>query len=115
MSSSTAFILDQTPGACAIPTVEDDFVVSMNAAQFGSYLDPTKSPACNVCLIIQAKNGVEARARVVDKCAGCKHGEIGLSPAVFQYLSGHNSTDGRLPVNWRYCDVQDIPRNSSSS
>lgn len=29
LSSSTAFILDQTPGACAIPTVEDDFVVSM--------------------------------------------------------------------------------------
>jgi expansin len=86
-------------GNCSFDATPNDLMVAaMN--------DPDYADAawCGGCLDVTGPDG-EVVVRVVDRCPGCAHGDLDLSPEAFQVLSPLSA--GRIPITWHEvaCDV----------
>ncbi|TFK49491.1 hypothetical protein OE88DRAFT_1646495 [Heliocybe sulcata] len=83
-------------GACGKNNVPSDFVVALNAADFGAGYP---GPHCFQNIVINA-NGKSATAQIVDKCPGCPEGGLDLSEGLFSHFA--NPDVGVLTGSWNY-------------
>ncbi|KAF9036690.1 hypothetical protein BJ165DRAFT_1604319 [Panaeolus papilionaceus] len=70
-------------GACGKVNVESDFIVALNAEQFGSGYP---GPNCEKT-ITMTYNGKTATAKIMDMCPGCPYGGLDLSRSLFRYFA----------------------------
>ncbi|KAF8880749.1 RlpA-like double-psi beta-barrel-protein domain-containing protein-containing protein, partial [Infundibulicybe gibba] len=78
-------------GACGHENTASDLIVALNAPQYGNGGNCGR----NVRITYKGKSVV---AKIVDKCPGCKSGDLDLSPAAFDRLA--NQSVGRIKVDW---------------
>ncbi|KZT28170.1 hypothetical protein NEOLEDRAFT_1176313 [Neolentinus lepideus HHB14362 ss-1] len=83
-------------GACGQTNVASDFVVALNADDFGAGYP---GPHCFQNIVITAE-GKTATAQIVDKCPGCPEGGLDLSEGLFSYFA--NPSVGVLTGSWNY-------------
>ncbi|CEP06862.1 hypothetical protein [Parasitella parasitica] len=88
--------------ACGTSFTASDYVVAMNAFDFGESVNPNESPVCGACIIVTGPNGSQ-KAQVQDICpsTGCGRGSVDLTPAVFNNIG--DFADGRIPISWKTC------------
>lgn len=74
-------------------------IVAINDADYG------KSGRCGGCLVVVGPDDSEILVEVVDRCPGCKPGDLDLSRDAFALLSPLDR--GRIPIRWLPvpCDV----------
>ncbi|KAI8139678.1 RlpA-like double-psi beta-barrel-protein domain-containing protein-containing protein, partial [Fennellomyces sp. T-0311] len=82
-------------GACWEYEADDEYVVAMNSVQYGDMHG--QSDWCFKKVRIY-HDGKSVDAVVKDACPECKHGDLDLTPPVFQAL-GHLDT-GILEITW---------------
>jgi hypothetical protein len=87
-------------GACGAQHSDTQLVAALNVAQFGGYVNPTDSPACGACIVISGPKG-SCKVTIVDKCPGCQHGDLDLSPAAFGEIA--DMAAGRVKISWAPC------------
>ncbi|EPQ53544.1 hypothetical protein GLOTRDRAFT_130888 [Gloeophyllum trabeum ATCC 11539] len=83
-------------GACGKTNKASDYVVALNAAEFGSGYP---GPHCFKQIKITA-NGKSATATIVDQCPGCPKGGLDLSKGLFSHFA--NPDVGVLTGSWSY-------------
>jgi len=88
-------------GACGATNSDEELVCALNHDQFGEYVNGASSPACGACLMVTGPLG-SVKVRVVDKCPGCKNGDLDLSPAAFNKIGAE--VQGRIKIDWHTCD-----------
>ncbi|KAI9486325.1 MAG: RlpA-like double-psi beta-barrel-protein domain-containing protein-containing protein [Benjaminiella poitrasii] len=88
--------------ACGTTFTAEDYIVAMNAYDFGESANPNESPVCGACIIVTGPNGSQ-KAQVQDICpaSGCGRGSVDMTPAVFNKIGDINA--GRIPVSWKQC------------
>jgi len=81
-------------GACGVTNTDSQLVAAMPWEMFDSYTpngNPNKNPNCFKNATVHYTNDAGVTKSVVvqfmDRCAGCKYGDIDLSPAAFQCLA----------------------------
>uniref|UniRef100_A0A060TEI0 ARAD1D07700p n=1 Tax=Blastobotrys adeninivorans TaxID=409370 RepID=A0A060TEI0_BLAAD len=84
-------------GACGWENSESDKIVALNVAQFGASSNGNEN--CGKKIRVQY-NDKEVEVEVTDKCPGCKHGDLDLSPAAFDELA--DESEGRIQVTWSF-------------
>ncbi|EIM89298.1 uncharacterized protein STEHIDRAFT_52829 [Stereum hirsutum FP-91666 SS1] len=70
-------------GACGQYHSDSEFVVALNAAQFGSGYP---GPHCFHRITI-SYGGKTTTAEIVDECPGCPYGALDLSPSLFSFFA----------------------------
>ncbi|EAU88104.2 hypothetical protein CC1G_11527 [Coprinopsis cinerea okayama7 len=70
-------------GACGEWNVESDFIVALNAEQFGSGYP---GPHCGKTITLRY-NGKTAQAKIMDRCPGCPYGGLDLSRSLFRHFA----------------------------
>ena len=70
-------------GACGQYSSDSDFIVALNAPQYGSGYP---GPECFKQIQISA-NGKTATATIMDLCPGCGYGDLDMSPALFNHFA----------------------------
>ncbi|KAI1338887.1 RlpA-like double-psi beta-barrel-protein domain-containing protein-containing protein [Xylariaceae sp. FL0016] len=78
-------------GSCGVTNSASDHVVALSTSQI--------SGNCGKSINIHY-NGKTASAKVEDTCAGCKSGDVDVSPAVFDSLA--DPDQGRVQVTWEF-------------
>ncbi|KAJ1974952.1 hypothetical protein H4R35_003376 [Dimargaris xerosporica] len=86
-------------GSCGEQHSDSDMVVALNAPQYGESANPNNSPMCGKKVRIKGPKG-EAEATIVDKCPPCKHGDVDMSPGVFDKIA--DQAEGRVPITWSF-------------
>ncbi|CAO0791910.1 unnamed protein product [Mucor circinelloides] len=88
--------------ACGTSFTASDYIVAMNAYDFGESDNPNESPVCGACIIVTGPTGSQ-KAQVQDICpaTGCGRGSVDLTPAVFNNIG--DIAEGRIPVSWKIC------------
>lgn len=87
-------------GNCSFdPSPQDLMVAALNTTDYAG------SQACGACLSVAGPNGTVV-VRVVDRCPGCKKGDVDLSESAFAKIAPLSR--GRVPITWRTvaCNVQ---------
>ncbi|KAL1918767.1 uncharacterized protein VTP21DRAFT_2789 [Calcarisporiella thermophila] len=84
-------------GACGSTNSNSDMVAALNAPQFGS--GNNGAPSCGKKVEVSGPKG-KVTVTVVDKCPGCAHGDLDLSPAAFQKIA--DQAQGRVPISWQW-------------
>lgn len=80
-------------GNCSFDASPGDLLVAaMNEEQYGN------AELCGACVAVQGPRG-EVTVRIVDRCPGCKRGDLDLSPQAFERIAPLSA--GRVPVAWR--------------
>ena len=87
-----------TGGSCELPNSGAD-VVALNAPQYAAPFG--KGQYCGKCVSITGARGT-AVARVVDKCPGCKSGDLDLSEELFPKID--DPAKGRVSISWSFVD-----------
>ncbi|KAI8968197.1 RlpA-like double-psi beta-barrel-protein domain-containing protein-containing protein, partial [Mycotypha africana] len=72
-------------GACGPEEDDDDMIVALNAPQYGEMDEVSKW--CGKKISITGKAGT-ATAKVNDACPECDHGDLDLTPALFEKVVG---------------------------
>ncbi|KAI9218772.1 RlpA-like double-psi beta-barrel-protein domain-containing protein-containing protein [Blastocladiella britannica] len=88
-------------GACEATNSNTELVVALNSPDFGPAWPARSSAACRTCVRITSPQNPSAAplvAKIVDKCPGCKAGDIDGSPAVFTHFFPEGK--GRFTINW---------------
>ncbi|CAG8583873.1 11456_t:CDS:2 [Diversispora eburnea] len=89
-------------GACGKYNNDNELVCALPKAQFDPYTpngNPNKNTKCGKRIkVTRGKKSVVVR--VVDRCDGCKSGDIDLSPAAFKKLA--SLSVGRTKCSWKY-------------
>jgi len=82
-------------GACDLPGTSpwDTLYAAINRH------DWMGSASCGACLMVR-NDSDSVMVRVNDRCPGCKHGGLDLSPAAFRRLASLRR--GRTSISWRY-------------
>lgn len=86
-------------GNCSFGRRGDPLVAAMNTADYD------EAALCGACVYIQGPtSGITVR--VVDRCPGCKQGDIDLNREAFERLAP--ASVGRIPIRWQRvpCPVQ---------
>jgi expansin (peptidoglycan-binding protein) len=83
-------------GACGNVNTDAESVVALNAAQYGSGYP---GPECGKQIQITA-NGKTETATIVDLCPGCGHGDLDLSPSLFEKFA--HPDVGVLSIDWEF-------------
>lgn len=80
-------------GACGKTNSNSDFIVALNANQFGSggYCFQT------ITIIV---NGKTASAQITDECMGCPYGGLDFSRGLFEYFASESA--GVLTGSWYF-------------
>ncbi|ORX97261.1 barwin-like endoglucanase [Basidiobolus meristosporus CBS 931.73] len=84
-------------GACEVTSGPNELIAALNAPQYGNA--PRGSDSCFKCASVTGPKG-SVKVKIVDKCPGCKHGDLDLSPAAFNKIA--NEADGRVSISWTY-------------
>ncbi len=87
-------------GNCSFdPSPNDLMVAAMNDSDYAG------SAVCGECVHVSGPSG-EVTVRIVDRCPGCKHGDLDLSPSAFAQIADPKL--GRVSISWTpvACDVQ---------
>ncbi|KXT10047.1 hypothetical protein AC579_8655 [Pseudocercospora musae] len=100
--SGTSFTGDLTwydvgMGACGETSTPDQPIVAISEAIFDSYPNggnPNNSPLCGKYITITGKDGKAHKAKIVDRCPGCKQSDLDLSQDFFNLVT--NNGDGRV-------------------
>ncbi len=80
-------------GNCSFDKSPQDLMVAaLNTTDYAG------SQACGACLSVQGPNGTVV-VRVVDRCPGCKKGDVDLSESAFAKIAALSK--GRVPITWR--------------
>jgi expansin (peptidoglycan-binding protein) len=85
-------------GSCSFERGGDPLVAAINGADY------QHAAWCGACLVVSGPES-EIIVRVVDKCPGCKPGDLDLSREAFALLAPLDT--GRIPIRWLPvpCDV----------
>ncbi|KAK9728904.1 hypothetical protein K7432_000727 [Basidiobolus ranarum] len=84
-------------GACETTSGPSDMIAALNAPQYGNA--PRGSASCFKCATVTGPKG-NVKVKIVDKCPGCKHGDLDLSPAAFNQIADEAS--GRVSITWAF-------------
>ncbi|KAI0003220.1 hypothetical protein BJV74DRAFT_812299 [Russula compacta] len=96
--------------ACGGSYGPNDWVVALDAAQFGSSYP---SPYCGAAVTL-TYNGKTANAIVVDECAGCYPTSLDCTEGLFQYLTGGLGA-GRVQGEWSFGGGNAAPSPTSTT
>ncbi|CAG8492821.1 8626_t:CDS:2 [Acaulospora morrowiae] len=91
-------------GACGITNTDDQLICALNYEMFDPATplnNPNKNPNCGKKIKI-CRGAREVIVTIYDRCAGCKYGDIDLSPAAFCKIA--DPSEGRVPITWSYID-----------
>lgn len=87
-------------GACGWTNTESDFIAALNVDQFNGFGSMSNgNPVCGKKATIQYQ-GKTVTVTITDKCPGCSHGDLDLSPAAFQQLADESL--GRIHIDWSF-------------
>jgi len=75
-----------------------EFVVALNAPQYGGYW---KSPHCGASITI-SYGGKTANAMIVDECMGCPFGGLDFTQGLFEYFA--STAEGVIYGDWSFND-----------
>ncbi|KAK9766317.1 hypothetical protein K7432_004693 [Basidiobolus ranarum] len=84
-------------GACEVTNGPSDMIAALNAPQYGNA--PRGSTSCFKCATVSGPKG-SVKVKIVDKCPGCKHGDLDLSPAAFNKVA--DEAAGRVSISWSF-------------
>ncbi|OAD04207.1 hypothetical protein MUCCIDRAFT_37441, partial [Mucor lusitanicus CBS 277.49] len=84
-------------GACRKYEADDDYVVAMNAVQYGRMNKVSKTCGKRVRIFHKGKS---VEAVVNDACPSCKYGDLDLTRPVFGKLGKFKT--GILDITWEY-------------
>ncbi|KDN49434.1 hypothetical protein RSAG8_02136, partial [Rhizoctonia solani AG-8 WAC10335] len=106
--SGTATYYAVGQGACGQVNVASDFIVALNAPQYGSgYPGPNCFKPITICA-----NGKCVGATIMDQCPGCAYGSLDLSEGLFKQFA---STDaGVFQMTWTFAGDEPAPAPSST-
>lgn len=99
----------RNPAADAPSSSDSDYIVALNAAQYGS------GGYCNQGITI-TYNGKSVGATIVDMCPGCAYGSLDMSPALFKEFA--DESVGTFQMTWDFGSSNsggDATTSSSSS
>ncbi|KAI8378055.1 RlpA-like double-psi beta-barrel-protein domain-containing protein-containing protein [Radiomyces spectabilis] len=82
-------------GACGKHEDDDALIVALNHPQYGDM--SSKSKWCGKKIKISA-NGKHVTATVNDACPECKHGDLDLTPVLFEKLADLDK--GIIKISW---------------
>ncbi|RHZ82906.1 hypothetical protein Glove_103g119 [Diversispora epigaea] len=90
-------------GACGVTNNDNECIAAIPGAQFDPYTpngNPNRNSKCGKSIkVTRGKKSVIVK--MMDRCAGCKSGDIDLSPAAFKKIG--TLGEGRLKgCTWQY-------------
>ncbi|CAA7265417.1 unnamed protein product [Cyclocybe aegerita] len=85
-------------GACGQTNVASDYIVALNAEQFGPGYP---GPNCFKSITL-SYNGKTATATIMDSCPGCPYGGLDLSRGLFQHFASEDV--GVIYGSWSFND-----------
>ncbi|CAG8763407.1 17233_t:CDS:1 [Racocetra persica] len=87
-------------GACGITSSDDQLIAALPAPVYDSFIPDGNPNHCTACgktaTVVCGDKSVTVT--IVDRCPGCKSGDIDLSPAAFKCLASPDK--GRIPVTY---------------
>ncbi|EJT78380.1 hypothetical protein GGTG_03481 [Gaeumannomyces tritici R3-111a-1] len=89
-------------GACGKQNVDTDLIVALNKADFDPHTpngNPNNNKLCGKKMRV-SYNGKSVDVTLRDRCAGCKKGDVDLSPAAFKKLAPLGN--GRVKGSWKW-------------
>ncbi|RHZ76623.1 hypothetical protein Glove_195g12 [Diversispora epigaea] len=89
-------------GACGTVNFDSELACAIPGAQFDPFTpngNPNNNAKCGTFVKVTRGNK-SVVVKVVDRCAGCKYGDIDLSPAAFNLLA--DPAEGRVQGCWQY-------------
>ncbi|KAK9760397.1 hypothetical protein K7432_015612 [Basidiobolus ranarum] len=99
-------------GACGVVNGPTELIAALNAPQFGPYANPSHSPACYSCALVNGPLG-SVKVKIVDKCPTCKFGSLDLSPAAFNHIA--LEAQGRVHITWTYVACDGAPEEQQAA
>lgn len=87
-------------GACGWTNSDSELVAALNWEQWNQFgSESNGNPACNKKATLNYQ-GKSVTVSIVDKCMGCKYGDLDLSPTAFEKLASESV--GRLDMSWSF-------------
>lgn len=89
--------------ACGSKHSDTEYIAALNGAQFDPYTpngNPNKNTLCNKQAKVTGPKG-SVIVKVVDKCPGCRFGDLDLSKAAFRQAVGDLSI-GLAQISWQW-------------
>ncbi|KAH6919051.1 hypothetical protein BKA70DRAFT_1176807 [Coprinopsis sp. MPI-PUGE-AT-0042] len=96
VSNSKWSFYDAGLGACGTVNSNDDFIVALNAEDFG---DGYPGPHCGKTITLSF-GGKTAQAKIMDRCPGCPKGGLDLSRGLFSYFASQDT--GIIYGEWNF-------------
>ncbi|CAF0828219.1 unnamed protein product [Rotaria sordida] len=91
--------------ACATMHIDREYIAALNASQFDPFTpngNPNLNSLCNkLAKIIDPKGSV--RVKILDKCRGCRYGDLALSEPGVRAAIGDLSI-GRARIKWKWLE-----------
>ncbi|PSK48641.1 Papain inhibitor [Elsinoe australis] len=95
---------DPAMGACGWTNNSDEPVVAISMALFDTKTpngNPNNNPLCGRYVSIKCSDGSSTKAKVVDRCVGCKQGDLDMTLTLFNKVTGNG--DGRVGgMEWQW-------------
>ncbi|CAF3359542.1 unnamed protein product [Rotaria socialis] len=88
--------------ACGTRHSDNEYIAALNAPQFDMHTpngNPNRNSLCNRKIEVNGPRG-SIVVQLVDRCAGCPHDGLDLSPAAFKAIAGSLSI-GVVQVSWK--------------
>ncbi|CAF1594749.1 unnamed protein product [Didymodactylos carnosus] len=89
--------------ACGTLHGDHEMLAALNAAQFDPHTpsgNPNKNTLCQRQAQVTGPQG-NVVVRIVDKCPGCRYGDLDLSEAAFRQAVGPLGI-GRAKISWKW-------------
>jgi len=87
-------------GACGETNSDSEMIAALNHAQWDAFGSMSNgNPACGKQATLNYE-GKSVTVTIRDKCMGCKHGDLDLSPAAFKQLADEGA--GRIQMSWNF-------------
>ncbi|UJR13166.1 hypothetical protein I4U23_000189 [Adineta vaga] len=100
--SGDATYYDPGLGACGINSGGNELVCAVASPDFDPQTpngNPNNNKLCGRRISVNGPKG-SVTVSVVDRCPGCKSGDLDLSPAAFDRIANRNQ--GRVRITWRF-------------